>query len=884
MATSQSYIVGFSQESGFWEIKAGLIESISVNAQIRITETGDTFTLSEVNPSISKVLLPQKYDRSKQYHAEIIASFNNKIIVAFAPQVTEIQKNIFNAAFAKSYDEKGLVPRFFEKIEDVQFASFLIHCEGDDFYLTTKKDVHTPLFLRCPSEDLAAFFDASEKVGKWFIVKDLNNPSSALTTNDIKVEIATYSASSNYERPIIKNWQDGIPTECAYDLIQDTPKQSRIALSITNNARKPLWVSVAFLSSDFSITNKVIPTGKELVEHADKVRLNVNGEEKIWLSIPKGLRQKNVLEVAEYFKIFVSTDELSTDSYNQSELPMDLAVMRNLGAAKSIGSEEEAEEPTTIVTPDWRTYDVELRIKMPTTTARVIGGEGGAAIANHAIVAPSGFEADISIGATSDAQRSIGVPSAAAKLEEADFQPYFLSPGMATGASQSTLTFKKVENAAAISVDNSIKISLPNRSENEMVVAMAYDPETGLYYPTGFENTQGELEIHTLPDATNDGQRSLGGSVVMFLQKVSLPITTVLGKAKTDDDFYKLRIAKIPSDLGQETEYEADKAKIAAEISKAKKIILFVHGIIGDTTDQVKSLKRMNTDFDYDVVLAFDYENLDSNIEDIAAKLKAQLESIGLKEQHGKELHFVVHSMGGLVSRWFIEQLGGDKVVTQLVMIGTPNNGSEISSVTTYVSLGVVGAVNFACTYFGAPEKLRAALSFGAKHGTKRLLNTLSQMNPDGDFIKKLNEKGQESTVPYHIIAGDIFAINLTFKENGIFKTLMGLVERGAGQLIYKQSNDIAVRVESIKNVKGVGDDCKFEIAVDHMSYFADPKGVTQLEFVLQKINSQPTNITPPIPRNTTTVAPKSNDIPPIVEASSLGFLRKLIAWIKNLF
>ncbi len=874
MIASDNFMIGFSEDENLWLLQAGAVQSVAENATIRIVETGELARLMEVGANTSKVLIGNKHDRAKQYHAEIIASLNNRIIVAFSTQVAENERNTFDAALEKHYATLGSESRFFEKIEDSLSAQFLIHVEDGAYYLTTREDIHTPLFLRGEAD--AVFFESMEKVGKWFVVKDLNNDATHLKDTDLSIEISAYSKIDGYNRTAVRQWNKGNPFHCSYDLINGKAEQPRLGMSVKNNAGKPLWISIVWLSADFSISNKYIPTGDELVAPSNLVRMSTDGEEKIWVSIPSELKKKGVLEVTEYLKIFVSTDELNTDTYNQAALPMDEF------RAKGGAAQAEEETPANVVAPDWRTYDVELRIKLPSASARVVGGED-TDIASHTISAPEGFSADISSGAILDSQRSIGVSSTTQKLNEAEFQPYFLSRGMATGASQSTLTFKDVSNPEVISLDNTIKIGLPNANiQEEMVVAMAFDPKTGLYYPTGFQNQDGVLEIYTLPEATADGQRSLGGAVVMFLQKVALPITAAFGKAKTDDDFYKLRIAKVADDLTIDTEYEADKAKIKAEVAKAKKIILFVHGIIGDTTDQVKALKRMQTKFDYDLVLTFDYESLDNPIESTAAKLKEQLASIGLTEGHGKELHLVVHSMGGLLSRWFIEQLDGNKIVTQLVMVGTPNNGSEISNATTYVTLGVVAAVNFACTYFGAPEKLRAALSFGAKHGTNRMLYTLSQMNPKGDFIKKLNEKGSDGSVPYHIIAGDIFAINANFKDNGIFSTLKNLVERSAGKAIYGESNDIAVRVESIKIVKGVAAACTFEIPVDHTSYFADPKGVAQLEAILLKIN----NVSTAPPTRQTKIVADTIAEPTIAgkEKKSLGFFARIIQWIKSLF
>lgn len=833
MLDAEQYQVGFSKERNCWRINAGAIQNLAPNAQIRIIETGESVNIAQVFPNESLVQLPSKYDKNKQFKAEIIASLGNTLDVAFALDVSDENKSKANGAFSKIYEEKGKKPRFFNKTDNVSKAFFLIQCEDNEYYLTTKEDKDSPLFLRCSESNLEAFWDGVEKVAKWYIVKDLNNEDTKLTEKDVAINLSTFSPIDNHEKAQDNFWKANINVECNYELIAGKTKQPRFALEFKNKSGKQLWVSVVYLTSEYSITNSLLPNKKELIDNGDLVRISAGGEEKIWLSIPKSLRELNVLDVKEHIKVFVSTDELNTDNYNQSALPMDPALMR--GATKSFSSEEEVEVIEETLVPDWRTYDFELKIKLPKATVKVEGG-GVADIANHTIQTPSGFNAKISIEGMTDAQRSIGLPMFGKQLQEADCKPYFLAKGMATSASQSVLNIQ-TDNREFINEDNPIKIGLKEISDNETVIAFAFDPSTGLYYPTGLENENGELEIFTLPEPISDGQKSLGGSLKMFLQKVTLPIRKIISGDLSDDHFYKLRIPKIPADLSQPTDYEADKTTITTEVSKANKIILFAHGIIGDTSDQVRCLSRMEKTPQYDLVLTFDYENLDTSIEILAEKLKEQLASVGLGENHGKELHFVVHSMGGLVSRWFIEQLGGDKVVSQLVMVGTPNNGSEISKATTYVSLGVVSAVNFACTYFAAPQQLRAALSWGAKKGVSKVLNTLGQMNPEGDFIKALNSKGMSSAVPYHIIAGDIFAINQNFKDNGIFKTLFNLVEKGAGQLIYKKPNDIAVRVESIIGVKGVKEDCKFTLAVDHMSYFIDPKAVAQLESVLHKIN-----------------------------------------------
>ena len=112
----------------------------------------------------------------------------------------------------------------------------------------------------------------------------------------------------------------------------------------------------------------------------------------------------------------------------------------------------------------------------------------------------------------------------------------------------------------------------------------------------------------------------------------------------------------------------------------------------------------------------------------------------------------------------------------------------------------------------------------------------------------------------------------------------MNSIERGAGKAIYGESNDIAVRVESSKSVKGVAENCKFLLAVDHTSYFAEPKSVAQLEAVLIKINRITTTVPSDITRTQPAADTSETTGRKIKQSNILGFLAIFIQWIKNLF
>ena len=78
-----------------------------------------------------------------------------------------------------------------------------------------------------------------------------------------------------------------------------------------------------------------------------------------------------------------------------------------------------------------------------------------------------------------------------------------------------------------------------------------------------------------------------------------------------------------------------------------------IHGIIGDTDGMAQGLtlakaadgKSVNEKFD--LVLTYDYENLNTPISETAVKLKQQLADVGLRDDDHKRLTLLVHSMEG---------------------------------------------------------------------------------------------------------------------------------------------------------------------------------------------------------------------------------------------
>jgi pimeloyl-ACP methyl ester carboxylesterase len=268
--------------------------------------------------------------------------------------------------------------------------------------------------------------------------------------------------------------------------------------------------------------------------------------------------------------------------------------------------------------------------------------------------------------------------------------------------------------------------------------------------------------------------------------------------------------------------------EVEAKLATANRILLFVHGIIGDTEGMVRCI---NSEFfkptqPYDLVLSFDYESINDGILKNATDLKAALENAGLNANHGKHLDVVAHSMGGLISRYFIELLGGNKVVNKLVMLGTPNAGSPWATVQTFVTTAVGVGINMLGTV-AWPVKLIAGL-VGL---VEKVDQNLDEMQPNSSILKAL-EATVDPGVPYVLIAGDVL---LDAKKQPLLERLAKKL--GTEVLFLSQANDIASSVSSVMNVKTnrVPVPQKIDpIACDHLSYFRSQVGVSALRDALE--------------------------------------------------
>jgi len=119
----------------------------------------------------------------------------------------------------------------------------------------------------------------------------------------------------------------------------------------------------------------------------------------------------------------------------------------------------------------------------------------------------------------------------------------------------------------------------------------------------------------------------------------------------------------------------AVRALFAADPLAARTPVLLVHGLVDNRSVfsvMSRSLRRRG----FAHVCAWNYSPLLTDVAGGAADLGEHIERICEQTGHD-QVHVVGHSLGGLISRYYVQRQGGDGRVASLVTLGTPHAGSR---------------------------------------------------------------------------------------------------------------------------------------------------------------------------------------------------------------
>jgi pimeloyl-ACP methyl ester carboxylesterase len=113
------------------------------------------------------------------------------------------------------------------------------------------------------------------------------------------------------------------------------------------------------------------------------------------------------------------------------------------------------------------------------------------------------------------------------------------------------------------------------------------------------------------------------------------------------------------------------------DVAAAETPILLVHGIIDNHaifTVMERALRRRG----FQTLSAYDYGLLTHSIPRAAVRLGEAIARLSAVTGY-ERIHVIGHSLGGLIARYYVQRLSGDRHVHTLVTLGTPHQGTQLA-------------------------------------------------------------------------------------------------------------------------------------------------------------------------------------------------------------
>jgi len=706
-----------------------------------------------------------------------------------------------------------------------------------------------------------------EHIARWIAVAELQNPASRLPANAVRLEVHTFTGPPATRNP------DSAPTEqkpagdlrLVYEQRDGSWQPPAFKLKLINRSGERLYCTLLDLTQRFAVDSALLPGGGVWLD-AGQEAWALDGTA-LYASVPDELWQQGVTEVRDIVKLIASTEEFDATLLAQDKLdapplesaprsaPRDtLSRLMQHATTREISARPAGGE----ILADWTTAQTEIVVVRPLDATPVpsgaADGRGVELAAGVELLPHPTLRARARLSSLSLAGRDLGTLALPPLLRDIEAQPWELTSARNGEPGLSVLELLDVEDFRVVTPEQPLRLRVEHAlAPDEHVLPVGFDGE--LWLPLGAAERSDQttvLRLDRLSDPLAGGERSLLGSIRIMLHKVVAERAPAIANRLGFRYEHPLLAAAYVDGGGTLTAY-AQPEEVRERVAAAERIVLYMHGIIGDTRGMARSARILDISEaptalpnrpgqplpvpladSYDLVLTFDYENINTSIENNARLLKERLAAAGLGPQHGKTLHIVAHSMGGLVSRWFVEREGGHRVVQRLVLLGTPNAGSPWPTVQSWATTALGIALNGLATVAWPVKTL------GALVGAIETIDvSLDQMAPGSEFLSAL-AASDDPHVPYVVLAGNtatIAAVDGTDRTGGKWQRLLGKLSparllRGTTALaFFGQPNDIAVSVASIGSVPLDREPRPVvrELPCDHMSYFTTAAGLRAL-------------------------------------------------------
>ncbi|MFS8103848.1 caspase family protein [Lentzea alba] len=646
-----------------------------------------------------------------------------------------------------------------------------------------------------------------DHITRWRMVRDLANPLGSISGEDLELEIvdARKNVPLSPDREIRLTYSD-------------PDRYPKLKIKLRNNSNRELYCAMYGLSEDYEIASLL--DGKVAAKLAPGEEVWAFGNGNVRAQVPDVLWRQGVTVCDDIIKVVASTEPFDAARLAESALSDEEPVRgtRHVAGTTTTLDRLLARIPTRSLSrepddaeavADWVTKSVVVTVERPPKPG--VLRDGAADLGNGAeLRAPSGVTADVQLLRESATTRDATTPALPRVLHEQSVPLPVWTDRSADDLS--VIELHDLTRPELVTPQTPLSLTVPTTlREEETALVVAYDGEDWLPvgHVKGRDSNGTTLVIEQLP-AEDVVTKGLFKSIKLMLRKL------VGGPLGLPQEYPRLAAATV--DMAGEVHYVSDLPGVRAKVRDAHRILLLVHGIIGETTGMVTGTAGIH--HLYDLVLAFDYENIHTRIDQNAALLHTELTKAGVDTS--KEIDVVAHSMGGLVVRTMIELNGGQGLVNRLVTAGTPNNGSPWPKVQDWATAAVAAALNALPAMTWPIGVLVGAI--------ERFDNALDQMAPNSEFLRGLYAAADPAQ-HYTVLIGDRALVK---DGRSLFRKLF--VDPAVALVFFGQPNDIAVTHESGQHLPAgrVPPPSIRVVECDHLTYFSSAAGVDAITAALE--------------------------------------------------
>ena len=339
--------------SRHWYINTGSIHGIQSGTQFQLIEDNHIVSATQVDMNRTEIMGMEKYDPIRVYPAKLFKTQDPPFKIGFSSDSLTEFTSILEAIMVK-------LPQNLWVLSPKDPPDFILQALPSQLTLL-KQDGSILLreVISYQEDELIKFTERFAKFIKWMQIQSIQNLYTQISSQHFDVSFYRVIEAANYDNSAAVEKIDLVKSPVLLPYLEKEGSWHKPAfkLSIKNKSKNTLWFSLLYLTADFSISNQLLTKQvlnpdetlhvAELIQGYPYEVIPVQVEDKYW--------SKGIKEIEESLKLFICTEEFSTDAFCQEGIETDFL-------HKEVDYRDTASF-NHVVKKDWRTLDIWLRIK-----------------------------------------------------------------------------------------------------------------------------------------------------------------------------------------------------------------------------------------------------------------------------------------------------------------------------------------------------------------------------------------------------------------------------------------------------------------------------------------------------------------------------------------